>query len=77
MLILSRKEREKLIIDNNIIIEILKIDKKSGNIKIGIKAPKEIPIIRGEIREEIKKRNINSNSLIKNSILKKLRSRIK
>ena len=39
MLILSRKEREKLIIDNNIIIEILKIDKKSGNIKIGIKAP--------------------------------------
>ncbi len=77
MLILTRKEREKLIINDNITIEILGIDKKSGNIKIGIDAPKEIPIIRAEIKEAIKINNLNANSPIKRDLLEKLRSRIK
>ncbi|NPA81701.1 MAG: carbon storage regulator [Epsilonproteobacteria bacterium] len=77
MLILTRKEREKVIINDNIVVEILGVDKKSGSIKIGIEAPKEIPIIRAEIKEEIRLSNLNANAKIENSVLQKLRSRIK
>ena len=75
MLILTRKEREKLIINDNITIEIIEINKNS--IKIGIEAPKEIPIIRGEIEEEIKMSNIAANREIQTSVLNQLSRRIR
>jgi carbon storage regulator len=75
MLILTRKEREKLIINDNITIEIIEINKNS--IKIGIEAPKEIPIIRGEIEEEIKMSNIAANKEIQTSVLNQLSRRIR
>ena len=42
MLALSRKKNEALIINNNVEITILEI--KGEQVKIGISAPKEVPI---------------------------------
>jgi carbon storage regulator len=47
MLVLSRKENEKIIIDDNIILTIVKCE--SGKVKIGLEAPGHISIYREEI----------------------------
>ncbi|MDG9729953.1 carbon storage regulator CsrA [Ignatzschineria sp. RMDPL8A] len=51
MLILTRKVGEKLIIDDNIEVVILEI--KGNQIRVGIEAPKEISIFREEVYEKI------------------------
>jgi carbon storage regulator len=49
MLFLSRKVGDKLVIDSNITIEVVKI---SGNrISLGIAAPSNVKILRGELAE--------------------------
>ena len=55
MLVLSRKSGQKLIIGGN--IEIVIIESSNYNVKIGIKAPKEISVHREEIWREIKESN--------------------
>jgi carbon storage regulator len=47
MLVLSRKEGERLVIGDNVIITVNRI---SGNrITLGIDAPREVRIVRGEL----------------------------
>lgn len=47
MLVLSRKEGERLVIGDNVVITVNRI---SGNrITLGIDAPREIRIVRGEL----------------------------
>lgn len=55
MLALSRKKNEALVINNNIEITILEI--KGDQVKIGIAAPKEIPIYRKEVYLQIQEAN--------------------
>jgi carbon storage regulator len=55
MLALSRKKGEALVVGNNIEITILEV--KGDQIKIGIKAPKEVPIYRKEVYEQIQQAN--------------------
>lgn len=55
MLALSRKRGEALVINNN--IEITVLDVKGDQIKIGINAPKEIPVYRKEVYEQIQQSN--------------------
>ena len=52
MLVLSRKEGEKLLIGDNIVLTINRI---SGNrVAIGIEAPRDVRIVRGELdRREV------------------------
>ncbi len=47
MLVLSRKKNETIIIDGRIKIEVLKI--KGNTIRLGISAPKDMKVLRGEL----------------------------
>ncbi|MDE6893082.1 MAG: carbon storage regulator CsrA [Lachnospiraceae bacterium] len=55
MLALSRKKNEALIINNNIEITILEI--KGEQVKLGISAPKEVPVYRKEVYMQIQEAN--------------------
>lgn len=55
MLALSRKKSEALIINNNIEITVLEI--KGEQVKLGINAPKEVPIYRKEVYVQIQDAN--------------------
>jgi carbon storage regulator len=47
MLVLSRKLGEKIVIGDNIVITVVKIDR--NQIRIGIDAPQDVPVYREEI----------------------------
>ncbi len=55
MLALSRRKNEALVINNNVEITILEI--KGEQVKIGITAPKEVPIYRKEVYVQIQNAN--------------------
>ena len=55
MLALSRKKNEALVINNNVEITILEI--KGEQVKLGISAPREVPVYRKEVYVQIKDAN--------------------
>ena len=55
MLALSRKKGEAIIINNNVEITILEV--KGDQVKIGITAPKEVPVYRREVYAQIQEAN--------------------
>jgi len=59
MLVLSRKVNESIIIGEN--IEIMVVEVKGDQVKLGINAPKNISLYRGEIFEAIQKENIEAS----------------
>lgn len=67
MLALSRKKGEAIVIGNNIEISILDI--KGDQIKVGITAPREVPVYRKEIYVQIEEENkasvLNSGKAMK------------
>jgi carbon storage regulator len=56
MLVLSRKKDEKLMIGNEIEVQIVKISKDS--VRIGIKAPNNVSVHRYEVYENIREANL-------------------
>jgi carbon storage regulator len=50
MLVLSRKLGEKIYINDNIFITVVDIDR--GKIRLGIEAPRDVPIFRQELIAE-------------------------
>ena len=50
MLVLSRKVGDKLVIDGNITVEVVKI--QGNRISLGIVAPSNVKILRGELTEQ-------------------------
>lgn len=55
MLALSRKLNESIVVGNNIEVTILEI--KGEQVKIGVEAPKSIPIYRKELYTQIQEAN--------------------
>jgi carbon storage regulator len=55
MLALSRKKNEAIIINNNVEVTILEV--KGDQVKIGITAPKEVPVYRKEVYIQIQEAN--------------------
>src|SRR5215467_12688906 len=51
MLVLTRKYQEKIRIGNNITITVLRTKGKA--VRLGIEAPSDVPVIRGELSFEI------------------------
>jgi len=56
MLVLARKINESIMIGDE--IELVVIDIKGDQVKLGIKAPKKITVHRKEIYDEIQRENI-------------------
>ena len=48
MLVLSRKKNETIVLDGNIEIEVLQV--KGNSVRLGIKAPREVRVLRGELK---------------------------
>jgi carbon storage regulator len=67
MLVLTRKLGETIVIGDNIVIKVVDIHGKQ--IRLGIEAPSEITIFRGEIHERImaenRKDSVNSKPTLK------------
>lgn len=55
MLALSRKKTESIVINNDIEVTVLEI--KGDQVKIGITAPKSVPVYRKEVYAQIKDAN--------------------
>ena len=55
MLVLSRKRDESIIISDNIVITI--VDIRGDKVRIGIDAPKEVPVHRQEVYDAIQREN--------------------
>ena len=70
MLALSRKKNEALVINNDIEITILDI--RGDQVKIGISAPKEVPIYRKEVYLQIQEANKDAMSAANLEALKDL-----
>lgn len=70
MLALSRKKNEAIVINNNIEITILEV--KGDQVKLGINAPKEVPVYRKEVYLQIQQANTESASLESMEALKKM-----
>ncbi len=72
MLVFTRKKDESLVIGNEIEVTILSIG--SGNVKVGINAPRHISVHRHEVYEAIKRENLaaSQSQIPKLDMLKKL-----
>ena len=55
MLALSRKKDEAIVINNNVEIKIIEV--KGDQVKLGITAPKSVPIYRKEVYLQIQEAN--------------------
>lgn len=51
MLVLSRKKNESIVIDDNIVVTVVEI--RGDKVRLGIQAPKEVPVHRSEVHAAI------------------------
>ncbi len=58
MLVLSRRKDETIMIGDD--VEITIVDVKGDTVRIGINAPREVPVHRKEIYEAIQRENISA-----------------
>jgi carbon storage regulator len=51
MLVLSRKKNESIVINNDVVITVVEI--RGDKVRLGIVAPKDVPVHREEVYEQI------------------------
>ncbi|ATD54619.1 carbon storage regulator CsrA [Clostridium chauvoei] len=61
MLVITRKKGESLLIGDNIEVSISKIE--DGSVKLAVKAPKEVTILRKELFKEVESENIEATKI--------------
>ncbi len=59
MLVLSRKKNESIVINNDITIVVVEI--RGDKVRLGIEAPKEVPVHRREVYDAIKRNEAVQN----------------
>jgi carbon storage regulator len=52
MLVLNRREGESIVIDGDVVVTVLEI-RSGGIVRLGIAAPREIPVHRAEVQRQI------------------------
>lgn len=67
MLVLKRKINEEIIINSDIKIKILSVT--DSQVKIGIEAPTEIEIFRGEVFEKVKANLVTASVKSKEKVM--------
>jgi carbon storage regulator len=60
MLVLSRKKNESIIINNDITIVVVEI--RGDKVRLGVEAPKEVPVHRREVYDAIKRSEAEQKS---------------
>jgi carbon storage regulator len=55
MLVLSRKKNESIVINNDVTIVVVEI--RGDKVRLGVEAPKEVPVHRKEVYEAIQREN--------------------
>ncbi|MBU1101650.1 MAG: carbon storage regulator CsrA [Bacteroidetes bacterium] len=66
MLILTRKKDEEIRINSNITIKIVSLTE--NNVKIGIEAPSEVVILRGEIYQRVKESTLEASTRVQEKL---------
>ncbi len=59
MLVLSRKKNESIVVDDEIVITVLEI--RGDKVRLGIEAPKSVPIHRSEVYAAIQSQQPGSD----------------
>lgn len=60
MLVLSRKKNESIVVDDAIVITVLEI--RGDKVRLGIEAPKAVPIHRSEVYAAIQSQHPSNDS---------------
>lgn len=60
MLVLSRKKNESIVIDNDITIVVVEI--RGDKVRLGVEAPKEVPVHRREVFDAIRRNEMASRN---------------
>ena len=60
MLVLSRKKNESIVINNDITIVVVEI--RGDKVRLGVEAPKEVPVHRREVYDAIVRNGAQSSS---------------
>jgi carbon storage regulator len=53
MLVLSRKKNESIVIDERIVITVVEV--RGDKVRLGIEAPRDVPIHRSEVYEALRR----------------------
>ena len=56
MLVLSRKLNESIVINDNVVVTVLRV--KGDTVRLGINAPGEIPVHRQEVHEKMQNEKV-------------------
>ncbi len=60
MLVLSRKKQEQIVIDEDILVTV--VDIRGDKVKLGVDAPKDVPVHRQEVHAAIKREEAHKES---------------
>lgn len=71
MLVLSRKKDERIVINDNITIVVVEI--RGDKVRLGIDAPKEVPVHRQEVHDAIK---ANERRILEEDVKREIRKGI-
>lgn len=65
MLVLSRKKNESIVINNDITIVVVEI--RGDKVRLGVEAPKEVPVHRREVYDAIRRSDSNPDKAVTES----------
>jgi carbon storage regulator len=61
MLVLSRKKNESIVINNDITIVVVEI--RGDKVRLGVEAPKEVPVHRREVYDAIRRNDASAGKV--------------